>query len=127
MSLFSAIALLILSLGIARLVVYAVTVRRSPLQDLRLAQRVGARPAAPRCRRCSECEGNHHWSPVYVGTSDDDPDHPAARAGHAVWFTCKHCPAWREDLDDGDEDRGVAGAGRSFLACGDYNTPDEDG
>lgn len=52
------------------------------------------------CRRCSDCEGTHHFS-VHVGTSDEEPDHPAAKVGCPCWYTCKHCSAWTLDPEDG--------------------------
>jgi hypothetical protein len=47
---------------------------------------------------CSECDEGHHWLP------DDEvnsPEHEAAIAGEAVWYSCKHCDAWI-DCDEMD-------------------------
>jgi hypothetical protein len=39
-----------------------------------------------------------------VDFADNEPDHPAAKAGHQSWMVCKHCEAWKpltdKDLDD---------------------------
>jgi hypothetical protein len=34
-----------------------------------------------------------------IGNAEDEPDHPAAKAGLPVWYQCKHCDAWTEDAD----------------------------
>ncbi len=53
-------------------------------------------------RSCSVCEGDdHHWG--YTETSESEPDHPAAKAGHEIWDGCKHCDAWREVPDEEEE------------------------
>lgn len=60
---------------------------------------------APVCRRCEDCEGEeHHWNDCILQDAEDYPDHPAAKAGHEIWYVCKHCPAWRVDLDDDGDD-----------------------
>jgi hypothetical protein len=47
------------------------------------------------CFRCSECVGGpHHFGDCYIGSSTEEPDHPAAQAGEPFWYICKHCPAW---------------------------------
>ena len=29
------------------------------------------------CPRCSECVGEtHHWSDIYIGDAEDEPEHP---------------------------------------------------
>lgn len=56
------------------------------------------------CPRCSECVGDtHHWSDICVGDAEDEPEHPAALAGHEAWYECKHCDAWRLDMPEWDE------------------------
>jgi len=51
--------------------------------------------APPRCRRCSECEGTHHFSDgMIVFIEDASTDHPAAKIGIQCWYVCKHCEAW---------------------------------
>lgn len=63
-------------------------------------------PNAPACDlRCADCDGDdHHWlTDISHGFADDEPDHPAARAGHAAWDICKHCPAWRAVPDEIEE------------------------
>lgn len=55
------------------------------------------------CRRCTECVGEeHHWSDEYIVFADDEPEHPAAIAGHEAWLVCKHCPEWKGMEDDDD-------------------------
>ena len=59
---------------------------------------VPANPATPeeRCPQggCSGCGGQHHWSLADSTRAEDDPSHPAAKAGIPAWFNCKHCSAW---------------------------------
>ena len=55
------------------------------------------------CRRCSECDGKHHWMP-FESYAENEPEHPAAQAGEDVWFDCKHCDAWAEAILDEDGD-----------------------
>jgi hypothetical protein len=55
-----------------------------------------------RCRKCSECDGNHHFSTVVIGIAEDEPQHPAALAGLPAWYRCKHCDAWTEDAEEDD-------------------------
>lgn len=54
-----------------------------------------AKKGAHGCRRCSECDGNHHWQEQF-----DDDGYP--------FFACKHCPAtkaWVSDLEDNYNDQ----------------------
>lgn len=63
-------------------------------------------PPSKPCRRCVDCRGEeHHYSIEIVEFADNEPDHPAAQAGHQMWMVCKHCEAWKpitdKELDDG--------------------------
>lgn len=49
---------------------------------------------------CDECAGPHHFNDGYAAFADEDPDHPAAKAGHEAWWECKHCEAWKNEVAD---------------------------
>ena len=58
------------------------------------------------CRRCSECEGKHHWMDNPDATGPADPTH-----------ACKHCDALGEECEECDH--GDAG-GVVCTACRGY-------
>lgn len=60
-------------------------------------------PNTPACdSRCADCDGqDHHWlTDIDHGYANDEPEHPAARAGLDAWDICKHCTAWRPITDE---------------------------
>jgi hypothetical protein len=67
-------------------------------------------PEPGKCPRpCSECDENHHWIEVCPdpdGGDDDDNalTHEAyAVHGLAAWYSCKHCEAWVDEVEDYEE------------------------
>lgn len=57
----------------------------------------------PICKRCSDCDGEHHFSPEDISFAEDNVDHEAVAAGHDMWLECRHCKAWRP-VEESDYD-----------------------
>jgi hypothetical protein len=54
---------------------------------------------------CVDCpDAKHHFSEEMVEFADEQSSHPAAKIGVDQWYECKHCDAWREELDDAEVD-----------------------
>jgi hypothetical protein len=50
---------------------------------------------------CSDCDGAHHF---YIDTVDADPAETCTGESVDFQFTCKHCAATAEALDDDGEE-----------------------
>lgn len=48
------------------------------------------------CRKCSECDGRHHWLEHCEPDDGGDDGVPAGFVG----YVCKHCDATREMTED---------------------------